>query len=183
MIKNNIVIENARIGFKNFSGKEGKFNPAGRRNFCVFLDKDMAITLEEDGWNIRWLEPKDEDAERQAYIQVAVSYDNIPPKIIMISSKGKTLLTEETVNIVDWAEIDTVDLIIRPYNWSMHEGTRNEKKGVKAYIKSMYITIVEDKFESKYYDTPDSAVDSIGGCGNCETCSGDGNCKKHDDEF
>ena len=182
MVKSNIVIENAKIGFKNFSGKEGKFNPAGRRNFCVFLESELAESLESDGWNIRWLDPKDPDADRQAYLQVAVSYDNIPPKIVMISSKGQTALHEETIGIVDWAEIDTVDLIIRPYNWTMHEGTRNEKRGVKAYIKSMYITIVEDVFESKYINTPDSATDSIGGCGNCETCNGEGHCK-HDKEF
>ena len=77
MIKNNIVIENARIGFRNFSGKEGKFNPAGRRNFCVFVDSDLGQKLEEDGWNVRWLEPRDENEERQAYLQVAVSYDKI----------------------------------------------------------------------------------------------------------
>ena len=38
----NLVIENCRITFKNFSGKETKFNPAGRRNFAVVLDEDTA---------------------------------------------------------------------------------------------------------------------------------------------
>lgn len=173
MIKSNISIENARIGFRNFSGKEGKFNPAGRRNFCVFLEEEVAKTLEKDGWNVRWLRPRDENEAEQGYLQVAVSYENIPPKIIMISSKGKTILDNESVGILDWAEIAEVDLIIRPYNWDV-----NGKAGVKAYIKSMYVTISEDEFEKKYINTPDSAVDSIGGCGNCEAC--DGHCKDHD---
>lgn len=172
MIKDNIVIEDARIGFRNFSGKEGKFNPAGRRNFCVFIDHEIGQVLENDGWNVRWLDPKDEGDDRQAYLQVAVSYDNVPPKIILISGHGKTILDNESIHILDWAEIKTVDLIIRPYNWSMHEGTKNAKSGVKAYIKSMYVTIAEDEFESKYNDVPDSATDSIGGCGNCEACDG-----------
>jgi len=174
MVKNNVVIENAKIGFRNFSGKEGKFNPAGRRNFCVFLDEDVASQLESDGWNIRWLQPKDETEQRKAYMQVAVSFDNIPPKIIIISSKGKTILDDSTVSILDWAEIKEVDLIIRPYNWNV-----SGKGGVKAYVKSMYVTIVEDEFESKYYDVPDSASDSIGGCGHCDTC--DGSCKCNGD--
>lgn len=161
MITNNISVEGARIGFRNFTGKEGKFNPAGRRNFCLFLEGDLGEVLEKDGWNVRWLEPRDEGESKQAYLQVAVSYDNIPPKIILITNNGKTLLDAESVNILDWAEIKNVDLIVRPYNWSMHTGTKNEKSGVKAYIKSMYVTVYEDEFESKYYDVPDSAANAM----------------------
>jgi hypothetical protein len=176
MVKNNIVIENARIGFRNFSGKAGKFNPEGRRNFCVFIEGDLGRRLEDDGWNVRWLEPKDESEEKQAYLQVSVSYDNIPPKILIISSKGKTVLDNTSIGILDWAEIAEIDLVIRPYNWTLHEGTKNEKRGVKAYVKSMYVTIVEDEFEKKYTNVPDSAADSIGGCGQCDACTGDCKC-------
>jgi hypothetical protein len=173
MIKrSNISIENAHIGFRNFSGKEGKFNPAGRRNFCIFLDRDTGKRLEQDGWNVRWLKSRDDNEEEQPYLQVAVSYDKIPPKIIIMSSRGKTILDNETVGILDWAEIDKIDLIVRPYNWDV-----NGKAGVKAYIKSMYVTIAEDEFEKKYYDVPDSATDAIGGCGDCDTC--DGSCKEY----
>ena len=49
----NLVIENCRITFKNFSGKETKFNPAGRRNFAVVLDEDTAHKLSDDGWNVK----------------------------------------------------------------------------------------------------------------------------------
>jgi len=154
MIKNNITIENARIGFRNFSGKEGKYNPAGRKNFCVFLDKELADVLQADGWNVRWLQPRDDQESEQGYLQVSVSFDNIPPKIVMITSRGKTVLDNDTVGALDWAEIKEVDLIIRPYNWVLHEGTRNEKRGVKAYLKNMYVTISEDEFEKKYIDVP-----------------------------
>ena len=156
MVNKNLVIENAKIGFRNFAGKEGKFNPAGRRNFCIFLESQMGEDLLNDGWNVRWLEPRDEGEERLAYIQVAVSFDKIPPKIVLVTSHGKTQLDESSVNILDWAEIQNVDLIIRPYNWDV-----NGKSGVKAYVKSMYVTLVEDEFESKYIDVPDSALNTI----------------------
>jgi hypothetical protein len=148
-VTSNIMIEGARIGFRNFSGKESKYNPAGKRNFCVFLEEDLAKTLEHDGWNVRWLEPRDEQEDKQGYLQVTVSFENIPPKIIMITSSGKTVLDEESVSLLDWAEIAEIDLIIRPYNWEV-----NGKKGIKAYIKSAYVQIVEDEFEKKWSNAP-----------------------------
>ena len=128
-------------------------------NFCIFLAYELGKTLERDGWNVKWLEPRDKDDDEQAYIQVAVSYDNIPPKLVLVSSKGKTILTEETVNILDWAEIKNVDVIVRPYNWEVNGNT-----GVKAYVKSLYVTIVEDEFADKYYDVPDSAANIFDEC-------------------
>lgn len=148
-----ITIEGARIAFRNFSGKEGKYNPAGKRNFCVLLEEDLAKTLEHDGWNVRWLSPRDEGDSPQGYLQVSVAYGNFPPKIVLVSSNGKTVLGEEEVGLLDWAEIDSVDLVIRPYNWEV-----NSKSGVKAYLKSLWVTIAEDEFEKKYRDVPDSAA-------------------------
>jgi len=156
MVQDNIAIENAKIGFRNFSGKEGRFNPAGRRNFCVFLEEEVASKLVRDGWNVRWLEPRDPEDQKQPYIQVTVSYDKIPPKIVMITSRNKTILNADSVGVLDWAEIQEVDLIIRPYNWEL-----SGKVGVKAYVKAMYVTLAEDEFESKYYDVPDSAISSF----------------------
>jgi hypothetical protein len=181
MIGNNITIENARLMFRNFSGKPGKYNAEGIRNFCVLIDTETARALEEDKWNVRWLQPRDEGEEPQAYLQVTVSYkiDDLKPNVILISSHGKSVLNEDTVNIVDWAEAQTVDLTIRPYKWTIQKGTRNEKSGIKAYLKSMYVTIMEDELEKKYYDAPDSAADAIGGCGHCEVC--DGGCQNHGD--
>ncbi len=157
MINQNIVIENARIGFRNFSGKEGKFNPSGRRNFCLFLDNEMGTRLEQDGWNVRWLTPKDDDEEPQGYLQVSVNFGAIPPKVVLVTKKGKTQLSEESVGILDWAELQNVDLIVRPYNWEV-----NGRTGTKAYLKAGYFTIVEDEFADKYADCPDSAVSSFG---------------------
>jgi len=141
----NITIEGARIIFRNFAGKAGKFNAEGKRSFSLIIDNDVAEDLKSVGWNIKYLNPRDPDDPPQAYLQVAVAYDNFPPKVWLISGKKKTELTEETVSVLDYAEIENVDIIVRPYTWEV-----NGKCGIKAYLKNMYVTIVENEFEKKY---------------------------------
>ncbi len=153
-VNSNITIENAKIGFRNFTGKESQFNRKGSRNFCIFLEPELAKTLDSDGWNVKFLEPRDPDEDRQAYLPVEVKYLKYPPKITLITAgAGRQFLDEDTVNILDWAEFESVDLIVRPYNWEL-----NGKEGVKAYLKTMYVTIVEDELAKKYRDVPVSGT-------------------------
>lgn len=150
-----ITIENARIVFRNFSGSAKKFNAEGLRNFHVVIEPELAKVLEEDGWNVRWHDPKDDNDPPWASIKVAVKFDKYPPRIVMITGSNKTILNEDSVNILDWAEIKTVDLVLTPSFWEV-----DKKKGIKAYLQKMFVTLVEDDLESKYATVSKSATHS-----------------------
>lgn len=144
---NTVLMEGVRIIFRNFSGKEGQYNREGDRNFAVLLDEKIAAAMSEDGWNVKMLKPRDdeEDSTPQAYLPVAVNFRGRPPRIVMITSHNRTTLDESQVETLDWVDILNVDLIVRPYEWTV-----NGKSGIKAYLQSMYITIQEDPLEAKY---------------------------------
>lgn len=148
-IRNNLMIEDAEIGFRNFSGAVGPYNKNGEKSFCVFLDNDMAEQLEEEGWNIKWPKERDdilpEEDTRKPYFNVKVEFGDYPPKCIMIANEVVTQLDELGVAQLDTAEIEKVDIILNPYNWSV-----NGKSGIKAYLNSIYVTIVTNDFIERY---------------------------------
>lgn len=150
MIDRNTVLnmEDAHIVFRNFRGEErGQYNKAGDRNFSVVIeDEELARQLIEDGWKVKIRTPKREDAEPFYHLPVKVSF-KYPPKIVRIAGRHKTLLDEDSVGCLDFDDIARVDLVIRPYVWNVNDG-----HGVKAYVKSMYVTVLEDEFASKYDD-------------------------------
>lgn len=146
-------MENARLIFRNFEGREEKYNRKGDRNFGLIIeDSEVAQQLAEDGWNIKELTPKNNDdyddtPEVIYWLPVTVRFDNVPPKVMLVTRRKKTRLNEENINTVDYANIAKVDLTVTPYDWEV-----NGKSGTKAYLQTMYVTINEDEFADKYAD-------------------------------
>lgn len=155
---NPITIKNAKIIYRNFKGEGSAFNPKGKRNFSVVLnDPDLVNDLIADGWKVKPLKQRDEDEEPAWQMPVEVKFRDMqgnevrPPEVYICTYPGgklkKTRLTEDTIGTLDFAEISNVDLIIRPYEWEMNGNT-----GVKAYLKTMYVTVVEDELAGMYAD-------------------------------
>lgn len=151
MPKKSVIIENAEIlpgRFRNFSGKPGTYNAEGDRNFCLVIPPEVAGDMEADGWNIKVLNKRSDEEDDRYYIKVKVRFgSNKPPKIVMITSGGKTMLDEESVDMLDWADIETADVAINPY-----ESEVRGQHYVTAYLKSLYVTIEEDDLDRKYAD-------------------------------
>ena len=157
-----VTIRNATIFKSNFSGKEiPPYNPAGRRNFCVFIDDlKVAEEMEKDGWNIRWLQPRKEGEETKAFLSIAVNFNNRPPKVILQTSHGESRLGEEEIGMLDWAEKEQIDLTINPRYWD-----DNGRQRVKAYLRTMRVRIYEDALEREiddlYTNAPAGAMDAV----------------------
>lgn len=146
-------VEDAQLLFRNFSGRENAMNDAGKRNFCVVLDPEAAKNMAKDGWNVKFPDPRpgaEEDDVRDPYIQVALRFDILPPRIVVITSNGRKTLNEQTVDMLDGVDIAQADLIANASHWKV-----GNKSGIKAYLKSLFITLDEDDLERKYSDIPE----------------------------
>lgn len=154
----NLTLEDVSIAFRNFAGKEDTYNRAGDRNFAILLDEKRAEEMMADGWNVKHLKVREEGDVPQAYIQVAVSYKSRPPKICMITSRGLTYLTEAEVDLIDWVDIETADVILYPYEWAV-----NGKTGVKAYLVSLFIKIEEDYLQEKWTNWAENQPKAVSG--------------------
>lgn len=165
MAKNNYVpqikLENCKIIFRNFSGKPTEYNRAGgKRTFGVVIDdEEFAISLKDEGWNVKPLKRRDDDESQKYYMSVVVRYHGDPsrdPKIYTYTSRKRTLMNEDTVGSIDYADIVNADVIISPSFWTRDDGSR----GIAAYASTVHITLEDDPFGDKYsaYDDPSEEV-------------------------
>lgn len=76
-----------------------------------------------------------------------VRYDIKPPKIFLIEGNTKTLLSEDTVGVLDSADIVRADMVITPVFYDVNGNT-----GFSNYLKTAYITIEADEFAARYGD-------------------------------
>ena len=138
-------VDDARLIFKNFSGNVGPYNATGDREFSIVLTEEEARGLIARGFNAKQLKQREEGVEPDWYITVTVKFNVKPPRIVMITSRAQTPMTEAMVSTLDYADIKKVDLICNGFDWDI-----NGKKGTSAYLKTMYVTVNEDELERRY---------------------------------
>ena len=145
---NKLAIDNARIIFKNFTGKDDKFGREGDRSFSIVIEDDeLAEQLGRDGWNVKPLTPRDPDEKVNHFIKVKISFKVRPPKIWLLTNHKRTLLDEDTISTLQYARIENADVVISPWRWEV-----NGKSGIAAYLETLYVKIEDDPFADKYAD-------------------------------
>lgn len=148
-----VTFENVEIynGTRNFDGL--KFNdPSRKRSFGFFLEPEIAEAMARDGWVIKYTKPpKDKplppDWEPRPWLKVDVSFKFRPPTVVLITSRGRTVLDEEAFDILQEASMKMVDLSIRARFWTFDS---NNTSGLKAMLHEMYVTIEESPLAMKY---------------------------------
>lgn len=139
------TLKEIRMAFRNFAGREEKFNPAGARNFLILLEEDKAAEMAALGWPIKRMRPRDDEPEGAPFIKVKVRYEPKPPKIYLVTSRGKTLMDEAALASLDYVDIERADVTLNPYEWDI-----NGNEGVTAYVKTLFIKAVEDYLEEEW---------------------------------
>ena len=145
---NKLAIDNARIIFKNFTGKDDKFGREGDRSFSIVIEDDaLAEQLANDGWKVKPLTPRDPDEKVNHFIKVKISFKVRPPKIWLLTNHKRTLLDEDTIATLQYARIENADVVVSPWRWEV-----NGKTGIAAYLETLYVKIEDDQFADKYAD-------------------------------
>ena len=154
---NELVLENMQILFHNFTGLKGPYNDQGDRTFSILIeDVDLADDLANLGWAVKPLK-SEPDEEVNWHLPVKVNFNSAhPPQIVKVSpsTRRKVILTADTVEVLDVLDIDYVDVVLNPYSWTV-----NDKSGIKAYLRSMYVMIVESVLDLKWADYGDEDGD------------------------
>lgn len=147
-----IIIEGARIKFKNFAGEARQYNPAGQRNFVLCLPDELARQLTAEGWNVKWKPGRYPEDPDEAQLVVKVKYNESgddhsrDPIAYLIQGRRKIALDGRTVATLDRLAPLNIDLVVRPYVWDI-----NGNVGITAYLDEIYYTAVEG-LSSKYAD-------------------------------
>lgn len=141
-----LQIDDARIIYRNFAGRGDKYNREGDRNFAVLIpDEKLADELAKRGWNVKVKPPREDGDTPFMFLPVKVKFNDRGPNVYLKTGDAQNRLDEESVSILDNIDIISVDLDIRPYDWSV-----NGKDGRTAYLQAIRVTQNVDRFADRY---------------------------------
>ena len=146
-----LQIDDARIIYRNFAGAAAKFNREGDRNFSIVIpDQEMADALVNEGWNVKIKAPREDGDVPFMTLPVKVKFNDRGPNVYLQTGNRMNRLDEDSIACLDQIDIVSVDLDVRPYDWVLYEGTKDEKRGRSAYLQSIKVVQDVDRFASRF---------------------------------
>ena len=146
-----LQIDDARIIYRNFAGAASKFNREGDRNFSIVIpDQEMADALVNEGWNVKIKAPREDGDVPFMTLPVKVKFNDRGPNVYLQTGNRMNRLDEDSIACLDQIDIVSVDLDVRPYEWVLYEGTKDEKRGRSAYLQSIKVVQDVDRFASRF---------------------------------
>ena len=146
-----LQIDDARIIYRNFAGAASKFNREGDRNFSIVIpDQEMADALVNEGWNVKIKAPREDGDVPFMTLPVKVKFNDRGPNVYLQTGSRMNRLDEDSIACLDQIDIVSVDLDVRPYDWVLYEGTKDEKRGRSAYLQSIKVVQDVDRFASRF---------------------------------
>ena len=144
-----LVIDDARIIFRNFEGREEKYNREGERNFHLVIDdQEIADVLAKDGYNVRIKAPREDGDDPFMHLKVKVKFNGYGPRIFLRSGNSRITLDEESASRLDRIDIARIDMDITPHIWVDDDGIKRKT----AYLRSMEVVQELDRFTARYMD-------------------------------
>ena len=144
-----IEIDDARITYRNFAGTIDEYNRDGKRSFSLVIpDQEIADAFIDAGFNVKIKPPRDEDDTPFITLPIKLSFnDRGGPAAYLITGGVQKTLDEESIGCLDYIDIVSVDMDIRPYDW-----TYAGKSGRSAYLSSIRVTQRVDRFAAEHAD-------------------------------
>ena len=145
--RDRLIVDDGRIVFRNFEGREDKFNRKGDRNFALVIPtEEMAQALTDKGWNVKIRDNREDGGDLFMYLPVKVKFNDRGPVVYLNTNGRVNMLDEESVGMIDSIDIATVSMDIRPYDWSLASG----KSGRSAYLERIDVVQELDRFAARY---------------------------------
>lgn len=145
--KGYLQIDGGMITHRNFAGRGDQYNRPGDRNFSLIIPtQEMADDLIAQGWNVKIRDARDEGGEPFMFLKVKVKFNDRGPAVYLKSGSAVNRLDEDSVGMLDDIQISNVDLDIRPYDWTLADGS----SGRTAYLQGMDVEQKLDRFAARY---------------------------------
>jgi hypothetical protein len=156
-----LEINDARIIWKNFSGRGDRFNREGDRNFhLVIPDQETCEALQNDknefgdSWNVKIKPPREAGDAPFMHMLVKVKFTGRGPNVYLVSGNKQVALNEDTIGCLDDIDILSVDLDVRPYDDKLPNGNSFRT----AYLSAMRVHQRVDRFAATDDDYEDEKL-------------------------